>query len=1048
MDDTVNLRLMGPTIALILVLLAPSAEAQLLPWTSAEPEAEVALDQDPTARLVRQLTSKERELTDRLDQERARWTWVRDRLEARRNTVAERGAAWTLEREALGPRLSRPLEISIDETIDRLTASREGFDLLLEQTNDGLDALNEALSLVRTLRIGVEAGPGGDGTHTLEGVREEVLRVENALRSVRERHRILVGRREEVWERLTIDESRLDQARTGRLELERRIDERDRAVNALAPEAAAIAHHLRRTTRESCTSFSVEAHERRVETLRSLPLLHLAEWTVGLLRPIVHTNLPERTSFSLDRVADTLYQRSTQNTVAARARAAVGRARAGRSNALINAAEAVALVTIESDVGRRLVLAQAMTEVSRLEVQCDVWRVELDSLNVELEKIFLRRTVLTHWHEFWSEARDEAEARAEGGTLSRNENAFSAASLQALTQGVTGLLASPGRYASVFEEASIWQVISLVIVFVLLLAAYVIGRWATKKVNGWPKPARGGTVGRESLRGFVRSAPVSVVALGLLLVGWIPAQWHPLTWFIACLPLGAVAMSANQALFPREGNRRVNADTARYFRRLVRYTIVCFTAILGVRFLIVGLGVQAAAVAPLDGAAMGVLALAWAFALGRKTDFLRLMGADGSTDEIGLVKASLRRLHTVILIAPAALAVLHIVGYHNLAEAMLGRGFVVVVALLIGPWAHQRSHEMAQRLVGYPRGGGPFRLEADRSLMAYRMIAPLVSLGILLLGFTVVLSAWGHQESLVGNARGAVNYPLMTVGNSNVSPLSIFLFALTLLGALVVKNWLLAFLRERFYPLYNLSAGHLAAVDMIVTYLVLIVGTLVGLNIIGIGLGVFAVFAGIVGIGLGFGSQTLAANFISGLILHMRGPVTVGDVIEVDGLLGEVTRISATWTVVRTHDNFEVILPNSALLNSSVTNWTRGEKHVRMSVEVGVSYGSDVPRVTELLLGVGSAHRLVRSAPAPSVQFADFGDSSLNFILLVWIDHALAGPVVRSQLRYEINRVFAENDVVIPFPQRDLHLRSSETSVEIARGRGWAVVDEPSQESD
>lgn len=1038
MNQSGHLRILQAILIAEVIVLSSGAAAQSLPWESSQSPVENVLDADPRARLLEQLTTKEQELTDRFDQERERTSWTHNRLETRRNEVTTRVTDWHTERELTGGRLLEDARGILDQTLARLIATQASFDLLLEQHDEALDELSAAVSLVRTLRIGVEAGIEDTETTTLESILEELTNVELALENVDERQRVLRQRRDEVWERLTDYESQLDQTRTELLEIDRELDARDRAIAVLEPEIAVVARRVEQTSQTLCRRLTRQAREHTSDVLRDLALVginrQLLSWFWRGFSDAELLSFPFAFESFLSALIEQVETRRPSDI-----EAAIERAHSMRLRALFSAADAVAPLTLDSEMGHLIERARTRAEIAYIEVQRDLRRREIEDLNLELEQVVLRRSVLSHWRDYWIEARGEAEARGAGGIFGRTRNAFSPASFGTLLDDVTTLFESPDRYVNVVTALSLAEAIYGVLVFLLLGAAYFLGRWLTNKSRRWSANWTRAELTLAGLRGFLRSAPISVIALLLLMLGQIPTQWVPLTWFAICLPLAACSLSLNRAFFPSGGNRRVTASAARYFRMVVRLTVTAFVLLLGARFALSGWGVQPASLDLVDGAGLVVFALGWALILGRKAHFLRLTGAD---DDVGLVKAGLRRLHLIMMLAPATLVILHIIGFRNLAQALFARGLVIVAIFVLGPWIHQRGHELVQKWVGFPNGGGPFRLESDGSLKAYQMLAPLVSVVLLLLGVTVVMSTWGHQGGLIDNINGAVTYPLLTVGNSNVTPLSILWFALTLVGALILKGGILRFLRRWFYSLYNVSAGRQAVADTFVTYLVVIMGILVGLQVIGIGLGVFAVFAGVVGIGIGFGSQALAANFMSGLILQVRGPLAVGDVIEIDGLLGKVTRISATWTVIQTRDNLRVLIPNSTLMGTPVTNWTREERHSRRAINVGVAYGSDVRRVTELLLKVARAHPKVLVSPEPTVQFSDFGSSSLDFILLIWLDDVLEGWVVGSEIRYEINRVFAENDITIPFPQRDLHLRSSQTSLEIAHAKGWPVLDE------
>jgi small-conductance mechanosensitive channel len=205
----------------------------------------------------------------------------------------------------------------------------------------------------------------------------------------------------------------------------------------------------------------------------------------------------------------------------------------------------------------------------------------------------------------------------------------------------------------------------------------------------------------------------------------------------------------------------------------------------------------------------------------------------------------------------------------------------------------------------------------------------------------------------------------------------------------------------------------------------------ISLDVVGVGIGILTVFAGVIGIGLGFGSQTLVANFIAGLILLVTRRISVEDVIEVEGQVGRVLRIGSFSTAVRTLENLEVVVPNSLIIESSVTNWTRGGSPVRLAVEVASAYGSDVALVRRLLLQVAHEDPRVLENPAPLVRFDSFGDSGLVFTLAPWIEDPEERLMVSSDLRFRIDRAFREHDVEIPFSQQDLHIRAGDGLIKV-----------------
>lgn len=206
-----------------------------------------------------------------------------------------------------------------------------------------------------------------------------------------------------------------------------------------------------------------------------------------------------------------------------------------------------------------------------------------------------------------------------------------------------------------------------------------------------------------------------------------------------------------------------------------------------------------------------------------------------------------------------------------------------------------------------------------------------------------------------------------------------------------------------------------------------IVGLIV-LDLLQVPLAAFAFISGAIAIGVGFGAQNIINNFISGWILMWERPIKIGDFLELGEVRGTVEAINTRSTRIRRLDGVYLVVPNSHLLENTVTNWTLTNRVVRTSVVVGIAYGSDVELATRLLEQAADEHDSVLKEPARTVVFEDFGDSALVFELMVWMK-VVAGTrslrVVRSDLRYSIDSLFRQHDVVISFPQRDVHLNGS-----------------------
>jgi small-conductance mechanosensitive channel len=256
-----------------------------------------------------------------------------------------------------------------------------------------------------------------------------------------------------------------------------------------------------------------------------------------------------------------------------------------------------------------------------------------------------------------------------------------------------------------------------------------------------------------------------------------------------------------------------------------------------------------------------------------------------------------------------------------------------------------------------------------------------------------------------------------------------------LVGLLVVVFWISSrtkrFLFTRFLANSGLDRALQYAISQIVANIVLIVGIFIVLENTGIHLGALTVFAGAVGVGVGFGLQNIASNFISGLVILAERPITIGDRVEVAGIAGQVQQIRARSTVILTNDNIAMIVPNTKFIDSPVTNWTYSDPRVRFRIPIGVAYGTDITKAREVLIAVGVENPHTLTDPAPSVFLEKFGENSIDLELVVWSsDMSFRPRRYRSDLNFAIEEKFREAGIEIAFPQRDLHIRSGVLKVE------------------
>ncbi|MGL4400762.1 MAG: mechanosensitive ion channel domain-containing protein [Luteolibacter sp.] len=288
--------------------------------------------------------------------------------------------------------------------------------------------------------------------------------------------------------------------------------------------------------------------------------------------------------------------------------------------------------------------------------------------------------------------------------------------------------------------------------------------------------------------------------------------------------------------------------------------------------------------------------------------------------------------------------------------------------------------------------------------------------------WTALRKIWGYQ---VTNYVDSVEVDGQTITGNIPVTLGMLLRALLFF---VIGYWIATKIANRIQTTL-ITRGHLAETNakMLRNWLMIVVGVFLAigtLSFLRIPLTIFAFFGGALAIGVGFGMQTLIKNFISGIIVLAERKIRVGDILDVDGVVGTVVEVNTRSSILKSADDVETMIPNSVFLENRVTNWTLSSGHMRRSIRVGVAYGTDPQKVMEILAEVAGRHGLVLKHPAPYAIFEDFGDNALLFTLYFWINlgGGTNGIVVASDLRLMIEKQFAENKIGVPFPQREMHL--------------------------
>ncbi|MCH2245124.1 MAG: mechanosensitive ion channel [Crocosphaera sp.] len=304
----------------------------------------------------------------------------------------------------------------------------------------------------------------------------------------------------------------------------------------------------------------------------------------------------------------------------------------------------------------------------------------------------------------------------------------------------------------------------------------------------------------------------------------------------------------------------------------------------------------------------------------------------------------------------------------------------------------------------------------------FLLVSPLV---LWFSGILYICSLFPQARSQVYQIRMLLGEPIFSLGQKSYSALQ-----LLLLLALTVSLWFLVkglvFLIKS-YLLSRLGANRniQEVVGTLTQYILLFLGLIILLQLWGLDLSALAIIASVLGVGIGFGLQNIANNFISGLIIILERPIQVGDFIKLGDLVGTVQSVGARSTQIKTWDGVSIIVPNSRFLESEVINWSHGDSTSAIRLPIGVAYGSDIKRVRVALLKAAREHKEILVTPRPKVLFQEFADSSLNFELRVWLLEPRHQFRIKSELNYAIEKNLRDYGIEIPFPQRDLNLKSS-----------------------
>jgi len=351
-----------------------------------------------------------------------------------------------------------------------------------------------------------------------------------------------------------------------------------------------------------------------------------------------------------------------------------------------------------------------------------------------------------------------------------------------------------------------------------------------------------------------------------------------------------------------------------------------------------------------------------------------------------------------------------------------------VVGAVLAHWALRRVGRRLPRLLGR-RAGQPLTAAGPLPWEGAIQLAVLLTQLSMWVAVAVVTS---DQFAALHRARQrftqlvsmSLTSHMFALNGRGYSALDLLELPAVLAVAWIGISGLTRVLKAHILSATHMERGVQEAVALLTRYVLVFLSAIVILQIWGIDASSLTFVAGVLGVGIGFGLQHLANNFVSGLVVSLERPIQPGDFVKVGEWMGTVERVGPRNTEIRTNDNVSILVPNSRFLETEVVNWTHGDPVCRLHVPVGVAYGSDIGRVRTALLEAARSHRDVLTDPRPHVEFRGFGDSALTFELKVWTRDPRNQFRLTSDLNFRIEANLRRYQIVVPFPQRDLHLRS------------------------
>lgn len=570
----------------------------------------------------------------------------------------------------------------------------------------------------------------------------------------------------------------------------------------------------------------------------------------------------------------------------------------------------------------------------------------------------------------------------------------------------------------------------LFILFLFLVAYTTISapiwRWALRSQAkfGLDFTKLGTDIGRGTILLFGRIAPLLV----LVLMSYFPLQalfnravWTRVVtrglWLFAGYRLvyDGVRLYLQKRYGPGAEKYRT---VVRFIGQILTLTAICLLALFAIRIT----GYRSSVRRAVAFASKLILSTVPLYFLVKRDLVMSLLPKESHTRAFEYVRATIDNYYYWLLSGTALLILMWAVGYQKASTFILIRGYAIILTLLVATYflaAYTRFTENQLDSLEETDLVTDQGQEGQRKLLT--STEKLVRLGTVLVTGALVLEQIGLYEPVTIVLRT----PLLVAGPMTLSIFDIVKVGVILFTTVLAVNIVKAALNTKVYPLYSVDVGTGYAINTLINYAIFVLGFFIALRALGVRLSTLTVLLASLGVGIGFGLQTLTENLISGFIILFGRSVQKGDIITVNDTYGTVQAVGARSVVVRTPDNVEMLIPSKDIIGRQIINWTYHNSKIRLHIPVGVSYEANPKEVEQILLSVASSNQYVIDSPEPEVWLVGFGDSAVEFELLVYFDCQDVPPSrLKGQIYYEIWNALHEADITIPFPQRDINFKN------------------------